>query len=256
MKTYTYRLLGQNGRLGNQLWQIASTVGIAIAADARAVFPAWEYAPWFSLPDSLFGPVPDDALDTYDHPHEVAKPYRGYLQEMEFLDPAAYLVRPWFQPSGAALDQLHERYPWAFDGAHRTAVHVRRGDVLWPHAVDLFRLVEMDYYEPALSAARERHPDTTFTVFSDSIAWCRDHLPDDCDFVSPGGIPEAGSNPTDWEELFLMRLCDEHVIANSTFSWWAAFLSDDPSPIAPAIWFKGNLAGAERLFLPASWTLV
>jgi hypothetical protein len=251
----TYRLLGENGRLGNQLWQIASTLGIAAAERATVVLPPWRYARLFSLPPELFGEVPEGAEDTYDHPHEVVKRYRGYLQEQEFLAPVEERVRAYLQPSAATVERLRARQGWFFEcGYHLTAVHVRRGDVLWPHAVGLFRLVGMDYYEAAMALARERHPSTRFVVFSDDIAWCREHLPPECAFVSPPGIPEAGSNPTDWVEFFLMRLCREHIIANSTFSWWAAWLSDNPSPIAPERWFDGDLEGTEKLFLPDSWT--
>ena len=83
-------------------------------------------------------------------------------------------------------------------------------------------------------------------VFSDDDAWCREHFPDAA-IAPPANRPE--------EHLILMTLCKSHVIANSSFSWWGAVLSDDPSPVYPRPWFGPNLARVQLEWtIPPGWT--
>jgi Glycosyl transferase family 11 len=209
----TYTPLGDHGRLGNQLFQVAATIGIAQARGARALLPPrWPYRPWFSLPDELFGDGLRGAIDraggaeSYDLTGIDAR-HKHYLQALRHWQEVAGQIHAWLQPSAAARAALP-----ALGGAPpRTAVHVRRTDVV--------RKLPLSYYREAL----DRIGDTTLVVFSDDIAWCREHLP-------AATYVEGNS---DWVDLFLMAGCERHVTANSTFSWWGAFLSSDPAPIYP-----------------------
>jgi hypothetical protein len=85
---------------------------------------------------------------------------------------------------------------------------VRRGDYLGHNG--LFTILPLAYYVEAMAITQG-----PYIVFSDDIAWCRTHLPGDCIFM------EHNRNH---EDLFLMAACDEHIIANSSFSWWGAWL--------------------------------
>ena len=91
----------------------------------------------------------------------------------------------------------------------------------------------MEYYERAIELVAVEAPSAQFVIFSDDIDWCRKELPvrlplRDALFIS--------DNP-DWLDMALMSRCDHHICANSTFSWWGAFLSENPSPIVP--WVTG-----------------
>jgi len=113
------------------------------------------------------------------------------------------------------------------------SIHVRRGDY-----VDnkIFLTKGRDYYTAAIKSVVQKLQKPSFYVFSDDIEWCRENLSDihDCNFI------KLGNNNADLEEFFLMKNCKHNVIANSSFSWWAAYLNENPSKIviAPKVWYK------------------
>src|SRR5215207_2560175 len=117
----TYARLGYNGRLGNQLWQIASTAGIARQRGVQPCFPTWSYQPYFNVPEQFFlTPTPFDTEDLGG----------GHFQELHYFEAIADEVKQWFRPTPSAIEQLR-REALSFDGSgHTTAVHVRRGDYL------------------------------------------------------------------------------------------------------------------------------
>ncbi len=216
----TYRQLGRNGRLGNQLWQIASTLGIALRRGEAAGFPYWRYQPYFSVPDEFF---PDlDAAPSRDLGLD-------YLQDVRFLNGVEAEVRRYFRPAPDVWSRLSRRFDGALTLAHKTSVHVRRGDYL-QHS-DLFPPLPLSYYAEAMDLT-----EGPYLIFSDDIEWCRRHLPDGCYFMD---------HNMDFEDLFLMAACDEHITANSTFSWWAAWLGDSRA-IYPRQWGPGFQYDGDR----------
>jgi Glycosyl transferase family 11 len=227
----TYRRLGTNGRLGNQLWQIASTIGIAESRGDRAGFPFWRYRPFFSVPDRYFPDLSELQSDDLGP---------DFLQDLSNITPIADRVREYFRPPDALDEDLRRRHAALFALSHRTVVHVRRGDYL--RHPDHFRWLRMDYFEEAM--ARCRGP---YVVFSDDLPWCREHFPSECHFV------ERNLN---YEDLHLMALLgDEFVISNATFGWWPAWLSGAKT-VAPEHWWGPALSWAdESLALPADWDL-
>lgn len=242
----TYARLGYNGRLGNQLWQIASTAGIARRRGAQPCFPTWDYRPYFNVPEAFFvTPTPFDVEDMGG----------GYLQELHYFEAIADEVKQWFRPGPSAIEQLR-REVLAFDGSgHTTAVHVRRTDYLVYHMN--FHISPIEYYQRAAASMLAEHPDTTFVVFSDDINWCengplREVLGERVRFHRD--VVSWATAPHDQYDLFLMMACDRHIIANSTYSWWAAYLSDDPAPIYPSRWFEENFKNIPwRKMIPEGW---
>ena len=132
-------------------------------------------------------------------------------------------------------------------GTPSVSLHVRRGNYLFlqDHHVNL----PMDYYEKALSM----FPDHRVLIFSDDILYCRNLFQDypNVYFV------EGGENlKTDIEEMYLMSLCNHNIIANSTFSWWGAWLNqhEDKKVIAPKMWYGPAKAGYHtRDLIPNDW---
>lgn len=131
------------------------------------------------------------------------------------------------------------------------SIHIRRGDYIHNKDTNNFHGVcGLDYYREALQKLTEKKgKDVEIFVFSDDIAWAKEnlYLPHISHWVSGLGIP-------DYEEIYLMSLCKHNIIANSTFSWWGAWLNKNPNKIviAPKQWFSHKTAD-DLDILPKEW---
>lgn len=131
------------------------------------------------------------------------------------------------------------------------SIHVRRGDLMSdPVAKARGGLCSLEYYARAVEWITQRVKQPHFFVFSDDPEWCVLNLPisHPANYVHHNG-PESGP-----EDLRLMSLCKHHIIANSTFSWWGAWLGHNPAKIivAPEQWFSTACYDTRDL-LPPDW---
>jgi hypothetical protein len=165
----------------------------------------------------------------------------GYWQSHRYFAPAEARVREAFRfrvplPTAPALQSDES-----------VAVHVRRGDYLAPKRAARFGVLAPEYYTDAMAlvAARVREP--SFLVFSDDAAWCRDRFGGD-DRVTI--VAPDGRDPR--RDLQLMAACRHHVVANSSFSWWAAWLGEsaDQVVVAPAGWHRDPSLRPDDLIRP------
>lgn len=111
------------------------------------------------------------------------------------------------------------------------SVHIRRGDYL---KIERFGVLSVDYYNNAINIIKTKcGSDVVFCVFSDDLCWCKEHLKIDAIFV------DWNTGADSWQDMYLMSLCHHNIIANSTFSWWGAWLNKnrDKLVIAPKQWF-------------------
>ncbi len=136
------------------------------------------------------------------------------------------------------------------------SVHVRRGDYLLPN--HHFAILDSDYYEKAITQEFWHPMDYNFVVFSNDIAYCREMLGgDNIWFVEPTGGEKVCSD-SEKEDLALLSLCDHHIIANSSYSWWGAFLSKnkDKKIICPTNWLKTYHPSSwiNGRYFPPTWT--
>jgi hypothetical protein len=154
---------------------------------------------------------------------------RGYFQSERYFLDGAPLVRRLFSPRPeiarrveTILRQLENRRPLC-------SVHVRRGDYLEGNAY--VRLAENGYYDRTI---RFFPPNTTFVVCSDNLEFCRRK------FCGPSFVFIDGVLPI--VDLLVMSGCDAHIVANSTFSWWSAWLDarEDKTVLAPRRWFGSD----------------
>ena len=120
-------------------------------------------------------------------------------------------------------------------------LHIRRGDYFSPQYINTHAVCDERYYAEAVSQAKEMIENPVFFVFSndhESLEWIKQNYsfpPVDIRYVDL-------ANP-DYEELRLMKACKHFIISNSTFSWWAAVLSEESSSKmvwAPKVWVKGS----------------
>src|SRR3989344_2522071 len=129
------------------------------------------------------------------------------------------------------------------------ALHVRHGDYVTNKRVfNENGICSVDYYKQAIDIISSKVTNPTFFVFSDDIAWVKANLPLPTETVFVSG--ETISAP---EELYLMSVCQHNIIANSSFSWWGAWLNQngDKTVIAPTPWF--DTITYDKNLIPDSW---
>lgn len=134
-------------------------------------------------------------------------------------------------------------------------IHVRRGDyVSVASSRESLGFVGHEYYRKALDVMRERVSNPHLFVASDDIEWCKANLR--CEHPTTY-LTHRDESHAVGEDLWLMSLCKHFVISNSTFAWWAAWLSTNPSKciVAPKRWFRDTASCATDL-VPESWQRV
>ena len=135
------------------------------------------------------------------------------------------------------------------------SIHVRRGDYVdGPGNMRVLDVCGPSYYSNALEEMRALVGRFTPVVFSDDITWVRENL----QFGGPAYFPGDPRSMTlgAAQELALMSRCSHHIIANSTFSWWGAYLNRSPTKVvvAPEIWVRGRRG--YRDIIPKGWRRV
>lgn len=130
------------------------------------------------------------------------------------------------------------------------AVHVRRDDYVRNPNLNV---CGPTYYRRAMDLLRSRHTGLRFHIFSDDPGWCREHFASaDCEVCD---LPGATVDPL--HDLFLMSRARRHIIANSTYSWWGAWLAEPAGRevLMPSLWIRSIEAPVEEKRLPG-WELV
>lgn len=131
------------------------------------------------------------------------------------------------------------------------SVHIRRGDYLKARRVDDYSVCGTTYYQKALAHIQTQIENPTYYVFSDEPEWGKEQslFPDNTIYISGHTGKEA------YIDMQLMSLCRHHIIANSSFSWWGAWLGQQNKSItiAPNKWFRYRLRPD---IIPSQWTTI
>jgi hypothetical protein len=173
----------------------------------------------------------------------------GYWQSDKYFAEAASEISQAFTfrlPLGERNGQLTER----IQASNSVSLHVRRGDyVSDPRTSQVNGACSMDYYEAAVGYVAQRVPEPHFFIFSDDIAWVRENLRVGhlCTYV------DNNKGSDSYNDMRLMSFCRHNIVANSSFSWWGAWLnrSGDKIVIAPQRWFANG--GNIKDLIPQSW---
>lgn len=175
----------------------------------------------------------------------------GYWQSERYFADHADLIRADFAMRAVPSPENRHWLDMIARG-NAVSIHVRRGDYVTSAAANsVHGTCGLDYYDRAVAEMRARLGDPTFFVFSDDPAWVRDNLR----FGGAAHHFVANNDAaTNYEDLRLMAACHHHIIANSTFSWWGAWLNPAPDKvvIAPARWFRDD-GFDDRDLVPAVW---
>ena len=116
------------------------------------------------------------------------------------------------------------------------SLHIRRGDYVSDKKTNQFHgICSLDYYAQGAKMIAEEKQDVHFFVFSDDINWAKENLK----FNYPMTFVDINDDEHSYEDMRLMSLCKHDIIANSCFSWWGAWLNQNPERIviAPKSWF-------------------
>lgn len=134
------------------------------------------------------------------------------------------------------------------------SLHVRRGDYItnqW--ALENLGLCSLEYYQRAINYIQNNTENPYFFLFSDDLEWVKENLKID----APYTVVDCNQDNTGYEDIRLMSLCNHHIIANSSFSWWGAWLGHNPHKIviAPKNWFKSKNISYKDI-IPSRWILL
>lgn len=235
------------GRMGNQMFQIAATIALALRNKTDYIIPKESANP------ELWPRYFDFPVEEVNIPKRKDK--RGcYAEKNHYYEPLPYwdgiILDGYFQ-SEKYFSDFRAEIINAFGLYYShwkdiVSVHVRRGD--YTELADKHPPVTVEYIREAMERMLQiaGNDGLRFLFFSDDIEWCREHFPDH----------SYSSGRTVKDDMMLMACCGNNIIANSSFSWWGAWLNQNPEKIvvAPKIWFgPGNAHLDTKDLLPESW---
>lgn len=249
------------GRLGNQMFEAASTIGLADKHNTDAVFPKWAYSKYFkhSLPEDKKGSYraiqitepyfhyAPAILDGYEVTNGMFE-IHGWLQSEKYFKHCESKIRKQFEFNEDFRARCLVKYIDAYNKP-TIAISIRIGADYVQNGN--YFILPISYY---ITALFEHFPDWrnyNLLIFSDDIEYCKVHF---------GCLENAYFiQGSDIEQLCLMSCADNFIIANSTFSWWGAWLSNKPDKkvVRSPHYFAGKLFRECNIkdFYPAEWTV-
>lgn len=238
-------------RFSNQQFQIACAAALAKRNGDNFVAPEWNYNRYLKVPVPTQRP-PYAASTIFDEgqtfhyreiPYEKDLSLNGYWQSERYFADCKDYIREMFEPSDEVIANLRSKYSNVIDADNTCSIHVRRGDYL-KHP-NHHPVVSLMY---CMKALKKMPKGTKFIVFSDDIQWCKENFMGDM-----FSFPEPQE---DIYDFYLMSMCKNNIIANSSFSWWAAWLNKNPNKIvvAPSRWFGDAYAHYDLSdLIPEGW---
>ena len=256
------------GGLGNQLFQASHALAQGWKHNREVEFLPYSNTPGQGRPvhnytNNVFRNLKFvDKMEHYTTVHEGPFEYSeinplqgntsfyGYFQSTKNWFGLDDKIRETFQPSLNVVQELREKYP-QLNQPKTLSIHIRRGEYL--QFPDIHPTISIEYISEALKLIGEYF--TVFLFTEDESRW-----PGSRDFVMNNfSFPNVvfPKENEDWKEMYLMGLCENHIIPNSTFSWWATFLNKNKNKkiIAPSTWFGPKGPNAKDIF-ESNWTLV
>jgi hypothetical protein len=247
------------GQLGNQLFIIAATVSLALDHEATPTFPDLIKIKDYKIPlnyeklfHSLPVSLPNRVRFTYREPHFSYEPipYRpnmklsGYFQSEKYFANHKREILELFAPPSEIVSDLSLRYADILEHAMTISVHVR-----FYHEDPTGKVhptCDRDYFEKAMALFPD---DALFVVFSNEMEKCKtllSSIPKNFRFIE---------GEDHFCDLYLMSFCKHNIIANSSFSWWGAYLNRNPKKqvVAPKLWFNSSHIADTKDLLPEGW---
>jgi hypothetical protein len=216
----TFLNLGKKGNLGNQLFQIASTIGIAEKNNHQFCFPKWQFSEYFKFNFNCYSnvenwtSVKEEQFNYYDWKLSDGNyDLNGWLQTEKYFHNSN--IKKVFKFNPQFENEIVQKYSFLFS-KKTVLVSVRRGDFV--NNPDYFQL-SYRFYLTALLHHFEKLEEYNVVFTSDNIKYCKNHF----SFLPNVFFLE---NLSPIEQLCLGSKFDNYIISNSTFSWWLAWLGE------------------------------
>jgi hypothetical protein len=189
--------------------------------------------PIYNEPSFEYSPLPLEKNITLD----------GFFQSEKYFSHYKNLILDLFLQDCSYLNEAKSQIG-LYNTSSTVSLHIRRGDYLkYPNH---HPQPPIEYYNRSLNL----FPNHNILVFSDDINWCKENL-------NRNNLFYIENNP-DVVDLYLMSLCDNNIITNSTFSWWGAWLNKNSNKIitVPNIWFGSSIKHSSKDLIPNSWKIL
>jgi hypothetical protein len=182
---------------------------------------------------------------------------KGLWQSEKYFSQIKDIVKDEFIVKPGLVTHLEEKAK-VMQAESSVSIHIRRGDYLHPKALPHHGLLPEEYYLEAISIIMKKHPNSKIYFFSDDIEWVKKYITEKSAFNLPyefvSGNYTQNYTKLDLEDFYLMQQCKHNIIANSTFSWWCAWLNKNPEKIvvAPQKWYN-KPSHVYKDLVPAQW---
>ena len=253
----TYKNLGNNGRFGNQLFQYAALCGIAKTNGYEYGVPYSNKSPIeiynFCLPECFDNLEAKDSSLIYNFSFEIAETNFNYSPDLVNIPDNTNYTHGYFQTEkyfkhckenlkkqfefNTTITQLGNTYLQLFKDYKLISMHLRLGD--YASSNGKHPVCPIEYYKSALELLPD---DAIIFIFSDEINKAKEIF----NSINKKIIYPTTNNK--FIDMYLMTKCNYHIIANSSFSWWGAWLANSEKVIAPSKWF-GDMA-----CMPQNWS--
>jgi hypothetical protein len=253
----TANILGPSQELpgiGNQLFQIAAVLSYAKEYGHTPIFPCLKHPAYGGYISNFLRKLNvDDYKGSISFYQEQSFEYspiphtteslcinNSYIQSEKYFAHNRELILDTFRLSEEDESYLKDKYG-SLDST--TSLHIRRGDYLQDpnHHTNL---TDTDYYDRALKFLNPKK----LLIFSDDLSWAKNKYPEH----------RVVEETKDYLEIFLMSFCKDNIIANSTFSWWGAWLNKNSNKrvVAPSNWFGPSYSLSTKDLIPDGWTIL
>lgn len=188
------------------------------------------------------------------HPQFVNFPsntyLNGYWQNQKYFSSIKADLYQLFTPKLLASGKVQE-FIQKINSENSISIHVRRGDYLLPEISEYHGNCDLQYYTESMNYISKKITNPVFFVFSNDLDWCKVNLPSDFNLVF------VNHGDENFWDLMLMSYCKHNIIANSSFSWWSAWLNKnaDKMVIAPQYWYK-KIKSKEIEIVDENWILI
>jgi hypothetical protein len=248
------------GGIGNQMFQIATTISYAKKIGSEYFFDFGKcYTPNQGktsnhYSNTIFKNIKNEVIDNNDNlityqelnfnfseiPNIKNVILNGYFQSEKYFKDYENYIREIFYNDDVDT-RVNDDLNTIRKGKTLTSIHVRRGDYL--KFVDVHPVCPLDYYQKSMELIGE----SNFIIISDDIEWCKENIKGENIFYS--------EYDDEIYDLCLIKNCDNNINANSSFSWWGAWLNKNNNKkiICPKIWFseKSNIDDSD--LIPKEW---